>query len=256
MSTQTRSCAKVRVATSDLAATVVRQVLNRHGIPLQARHPGRGNHRRRLRRRQRSAAAARVRGKGPVRPRRFSGPAGWRSARWRLPTRSRIATREFLVFNQELATLLKAGHAARAVARHPAAPRHEPGLQVGARRRATSGCARAARCRSRSRRTGRCFPASTRRRCWRARRAATSSRSSAATSPTSKWCRGVRRKTISALVYPAILLALSFIVVGDHRAAGRAGVRRRSTASSGRSCRCRRGSSSAISTFATAYFGC
>ena len=39
-----------------------------------------------------------------------------------LPRRARIATREFLVFNQELATLLKAGHAAGAVARHPAPP--------------------------------------------------------------------------------------------------------------------------------------
>ena len=38
--------------------------------------------------------------------------------------------------------------------------------------------------------------------------------------------RAVKRKTISALVYPAILLVLSLRRRRDHRAAGRAGVRR------------------------------
>ncbi len=54
--------------------------------------------------------------------------------------------------------------------------------------------------------------------------AATSSRCSAATSSTSKIIATVKRKTISALVYPAILIALALVLVGDHRAEGRAGV--------------------------------
>ena len=65
---------------------------------------------------------------------------------------------------------------------------------------------------------------------------------------------GVRRKTISALVYPAILLVLSLVVVVDHRAEGRARSSARSTTSSGRSCRCRRGSSSPSRTLPATYF--
>ena len=73
----------------------------------------------------------------------------------------------------------------------------------------TSACGRGARCRRRSRRTAGCFPASTRRRSWPARSRATSSRCCAATSTYVKVVSSVRRKTISALVYPAILVLLS-----------------------------------------------
>ena len=41
----------------------------------------------------------------------------------------------------------------------------------------------------------------------------------------------VRRKTISALIYPAVLVALALVVVGDHRAEAGAGVLAISTAS-------------------------
>ena len=116
-----------------------------------------------------------------------------------LPTRSRIATREFLVFNQELATLLKAGMPlvqSLDILRRRVT---QPVLQVGAQRRLRPrargqlalGVVRSARRRS--------FPASTPHRCWPARRAATSSRSSAVTSPTSKWWRASVARSISAL---------------------------------------------------------
>ena len=65
----------------------------------------RRNRRRGLRRRQRGAAAARARGEGPLRPRRSSAQGALAA---RLPVRCRRGaasrTREFLVFNQELAS--------------------------------------------------------------------------------------------------------------------------------------------------------
>ena len=78
-----------------------------------------------------------------------------------LPTRSRIATREFLVFNQELATLLKAGmplvQSLDILRRRVTNPVFRSVLNdVFDRVRA------AARSRKRSRRMGRCSPASTR----------------------------------------------------------------------------------------------
>ena len=110
--------------------------------------------------------------KGLSRPRRSSRPDAARSPASicrRCRTRRKVPSREFLVFNQELATLLKAGHAARAVARHPAPARHRTRPSRPCSTTSTSGCGRAARCRRRSRRTARCFRASTRRRCWPAR---------------------------------------------------------------------------------------
>ena len=53
---------------------------------------------------------------------------GWR--------RRRVSRQEFLVFNQELATLLKAGMPLVQSPRHPAPARLEPHVQGGARRRA------------------------------------------------------------------------------------------------------------------------
>ena len=54
-----------------------------------------------------------------------------------LPQRKRISRSEFLIFNQELATLLRAG-LPRAVARHPPPPSPEPRAESGA-----DGCSRA-----------------------------------------------------------------------------------------------------------------
>ena len=57
----------------------------------------------------------------------------------------------------------------------------------------------------------------------------------------------VKRKTISALVYPAILIALALVLVVDHRAEGRAGVLRLLRRASAPSCRCHARSSSRVS---------
>jgi type II secretory pathway component PulF len=92
-----------------------------------------------------------------------------------LPHRRRIPTREFLVFNQELATLLKAGMPL--VQSLDILRQRVPNpLSSRCSTTCTSGCGGAARCRRRSRRTGSCSRASTWRRCWPARRAAASSR--------------------------------------------------------------------------------
>ncbi len=55
------------------------------------------------------------------------------SVKLRLPRRRSVRMPEFLIFNQELATLLKAGPAARPVARHPSQARAESGVPRGAR---------------------------------------------------------------------------------------------------------------------------
>ena len=157
---------------------------------------------------------------------RSSAPAGRRSASFSSADAARISTREFLVFNQELATLLKAGMPLvqsldilrQRVANPALQVRAGRRLRAGARGQLAVGGVRGAR--------RRCFPASTRHRCSPARRAATSSGHPALRRLRESRRRAVRRKTISALVYPAILLVLSLIVVVDHRAAGRAGVRR------------------------------
>ncbi len=51
-----------------------------------------------------------------------------------LPQRRGLNTQEFLVFNQELATLLQGRHAARPVPRPAAEPGHVPDVPAGARR--------------------------------------------------------------------------------------------------------------------------
>ena len=117
-------------------------------------------------------------------------------------------------------------HAAGAVARHPAAPRHQPGLQGRCWTTSTSGCGRAARCRRRSRRTARCFPGVYTASLLAGEKSGNLEQVIRRYVAYVKVVASVRRKTISALVYPAILMALSLVVVVDHRAAGRAGVRR------------------------------
>ncbi len=95
--------------------------------------------------------------------------------RLRLPTRSRVSTREFLVYNQELATLLKAGmplvQSLDILRRRVANPLFKSVLDdVYERVRGET------RCRRPSRHTARCFPASTPRRSWPGKRAEASSR--------------------------------------------------------------------------------
>ena len=121
------------------------------------------------------------------------------------------------------------------------------GVQPRARRRPREGAIGHRAVGRVRRRTASCFPASTPRRCWRASAAATSTRCCAATSSTRRSSRRVKRKTVSALVYPAILISLALVAGDDHRAEGGAGVRRISTARSAPSCRCARASSSRIS---------
>ena len=81
----------------------------------------------------------------------------------------------------------------------------------GARRRPREGARPARRCRTRSRRTATCFRASTPPRCWPASAAATSTRCCADYVEYTKIIATVRRKTISALIYPAILIALALV---------------------------------------------
>ena len=117
-------------------------------------------------------------------------------------------------------------HAARAVARPAQAARRRRRSSAACWTTCTRRCDRARRCRTRSRRTATCSRASTRRRCWPASAAATSTRCCGATSSTRRSSRRVKRKTVSALVYPAILVSLAARAGVDHRAQGRAGVRR------------------------------
>ena len=119
-----------------------------------------------------------------------------------LPRRTRFSTREFLVFNQELATLLKAGHAARPVARHPAPARHEPGLQGRCSTTCTSGSGRAARCPRRSRRTARCFPGVYTASLLAGEKSGNLEQVIRRYVAYVKVVASVRRRTISALVYP------------------------------------------------------
>ena len=108
---------------------------------------------------------------------------GSRLATLALPRRSKVSTREFIVFNQELATLLKAGmplvQSLDILRRRVLNPVFKAVLDdVSERVRAGSALSEAFDAH------GTMFPGSIRPRFWRARRAAISSRSSGATSPT------------------------------------------------------------------------
>ena len=128
------------------------------------------------------------------------------------------------MFNQELATLLKAGMPlVQSLDLLQAARRRRP-CSVGARRRLRAGRGRAPRCPTRSRRTATLFP-----------RVYTASLLAGERSGNleavlrryveyTKIIATVKRKTISALVYPAILISLALVSGVDHRAEGGAGV--------------------------------
>ena len=131
---------------------------------------------------KRGASAPRVRGEGASRPR---DPAG-RTPRARrvhlpaLPHRRKVPSREFLVYNQELATLLKAGmplvQSLDILRQRITNPTFKVVLDdMYERVRAGSALSESFEAH------GGLFPASTRRRSWRARSRATSSRCCAAT---------------------------------------------------------------------------
>ena len=98
-------------------------------------HPRRRDHRRRLRRRQRGAAPAASSRKRALRPRHSAGRRRGARLVCGCRTGARISTREFLVFNQELATLLKAGMPLVQSLDILRRRVDEPGVQVGAGRR-------------------------------------------------------------------------------------------------------------------------
>ena len=106
-----------------------------------------------------------------------------------LPQRTGINTREFLVFNQELATLLKAGMPLVQSLDLLKRRVDVAGVPHACSTTCTRRCGRAPRCRTRSRRTASCFRASTPRRCSPASAAATSTRCCAATSSTRRSSR-------------------------------------------------------------------
>ena len=89
-----------------------------------------------------------------------------------------------------------------------------PLLQGGARRRARAGAGGQRRCRRRSRRTGRCFPGVYTASLLAGEKSGNLEQVIRRYVAYVKVVSGVKRKTISALVYPAILLVLSLIVVG------------------------------------------
>ena len=139
------------------------------------------------RRRQRSAAAPRARGEGALRP---VAPAAARGRRVRGSSAHQTPDARARVpgLQPGAGHAAQGRHAARAVARHPATAAPAPAVPRRARRRPREGAGRDARCRTRSPRTATCSRASTRPRCWRARRAATSSGPAA--------LRRVRRRSI------------------------------------------------------------
>ena len=142
-----------------------------------------------------------------------------------LPRRARIATREFLVFNQELATLLKAGmplvQSLDILRRRVTNPVFKAVLDdVNDRVRAGSSLSEAFEAH------GTLFPGVYTASLLAGEKSGNLEQVIRRYVAYVKVVASVRRKTVSALVYPAILLALSLVVVSHHRAAGRAGVRR------------------------------
>jgi type IV pilus assembly protein PilC len=131
----------------------------------------------------------------------------------RLPRRTRIATREFLVFNQELATLLKAGmplvQSLDILRRRVANPLFKTVLDdVHERVRGGNSLSEAFEAH------GTMFPGIYMASLLAGEKSGSLEGVIRRYVAYVKVVSGVRRKTISALVYPAILLALSCVVVG------------------------------------------
>jgi type IV pilus assembly protein PilC len=132
---------------------------------------------------------------------------------FKLPTRSRISTREFLIFNQELATLLKAGmplvQSLDILRQRVANPLLKTVLDdVYDRVRAGSSLSEAFESH------GTLFPGVYTASLLAGEKSGSLEGVIRRYVTYMKVVTGVKRKTISALVYPAILLALSCIVVG------------------------------------------
>jgi type IV pilus assembly protein PilC len=139
-------------------------------------------------------------------------PAGWRLGAWRLPQRRRIRQDEFVVFNQELATLLKAGmplvQSLDILRRRVEAPVFRALLDdIYERVRAGSSLSEAFAAQ------GDLVPG-----VYHASLLA-GEKSGSLEQVLRRYVRyvrllaGVRRKTISALIYPAILVVLALVVV-------------------------------------------
>ena len=129
-----------------------------------------------------------------------------------LPTRRRISTREFLVFNQELATLLKAGmplvQSLEILRRRVSNPVLKAVLDdVHERVRSGSSLSEAFEAH------GSLFPGVYTASLMAGEKSGSLEQVIRRYVTYVKVVSGVKRKTISALVYPAILLALSLIVV-------------------------------------------
>jgi type IV pilus assembly protein PilC len=130
-----------------------------------------------------------------------------------LPTRSRIATREFLVFNQELATLLKAGmplvQSLDILRRRVTNPLFKSVLDdVHDRVRAGSSLSESFEAH------GAMFPGVYTASLLAGEKSGNLEQVIRRYVTYVKVVEGVRRKTISALIYPAVLLVLSLVVVG------------------------------------------
>ena len=130
-----------------------------------------------------------------------------------LPTRSRISTREFLVFNQELATLLKAGmplvQSLDILRRRVTNPVFKSVLDdVHDRVRAGSALSEAFEAH------GALFPGVYTASLVAGEKSGNLEQVIRRYVAYVKVVESVRRKTISALIYPAVLLCLSLVVVG------------------------------------------
>jgi type IV pilus assembly protein PilC len=130
-----------------------------------------------------------------------------------LPTRTRIPTREFLVFNQELATLLKAGmplvQSLDILRRRVTHPVFKSVLDdVHDRVRAGSALSESFEAH------GALFPGVYTASLLAGEKSGNLEQVIRRYVAYVKMVEGVRRKTISALIYPAVLLALSLVVVG------------------------------------------
>jgi type IV pilus assembly protein PilC len=130
-----------------------------------------------------------------------------------LPTRTRIPTREFLVFNQELATLLKAGmplvQSLDILRRRVTHPVFKSVLDdVHDRVRAGSALSEAFEAH------GALFPGVYTASLLAGEKSGNLEQVIRRYVTYVKVVEGVRRKTISALIYPAVLLGLSLVVVG------------------------------------------
>ena len=141
-----------------------------------------------------------------------------------LPTRKKISTREFVVFNQELATLLKAGmplvQSLDILRRRVTNPLFKSVLDdVHDRVRAGSSLSEAFEAH------GSLFPGVYTASLLAGEKSGSLEQVIRRYVAYVKVVASVRRKTISALVYPAILLVLSLIVVAIIVLQGRAGVR-------------------------------